>query len=134
MPYDLDLLSDYCRELGFKARRKDASALEVSLTDHAVLCFLNASREEDSLMGFADTSWHTHGNLIFCGSGGEYVELDPLNLLSGLSAGEVLICELETEGKVRDRWLIHHQHNDEFKHLQPGERPVVLRARCAPTL
>jgi hypothetical protein len=127
MRYDLDLLSEFCREIGLLARMADPSTLEVIVGDDAVLCFQNAEREEDCLMGFLDTPWHTHGDLMFADPRGYYIELDPLNVLTGLRGGEVLVCELQKEGVLIDRWLLHSEYND-FKHMQPGERITVRRA------
>ena len=68
---------------------------------------------------------------MFSDSHGHFAELDPLNLLSGLCSGEVLICELEVSGNLTDRWLVHKVCNDEFQHLIPGERIIVRRASSA---
>lgn len=130
MRYDLDLLNEYCREIGLDAAMPDRSSLQISLGDGAILCFLNAERDDDCLMGFAGTPWHAHGPLMFCDAGGRYVELEPLDLLSGLCDGTVLIGTLELESKLVDRWLVHKEFNDEFGHLEPGERIIVRRARA----
>ncbi|HEX8534980.1 MAG TPA: hypothetical protein VF662_12500 [Allosphingosinicella sp.] len=128
MRYDLILLDEFCRELGLSSRLRNNSSLEVSLGDEAVLCFVNAERDEDCLMGFADTPWHTHGDLIFSDHHGYFVELDPLNVLAGLQSGDVLICDQEVSGSLVNRWLVHKIFNDEFKHLMPNERLVFRRA------
>ena len=94
----------------------------------AVLCFQNAEREEDCLIGFLDTPWHTHDNLVFAGGRGYYIELNYLDLLTGLREGRVLVCEREVDGRTVDRWLIHSEYNDEFKYLEDDERIIVRRA------
>lgn len=131
MRYDLDILSEFCREIGLNGRMPDNSSLQVALGDEAVLCFYNAEQDEDCLMGFEDTPWHTHGDLMFSDHHGHFVELDPLNLLSGLCSGDVLICEQEVSGHVVDRWLVHKVFNDELEYLSAGERLIVRRAHCA---
>jgi len=131
MRYDLDLLNEFCRELGLSSRLTGNSSLEVSLGDGTVLCFQNAERDEDCLMGFADTPWHTHDDLLFNDHHGHFVELDPLNLLTGLQSGDVLICEQEVSGNLVDRWLVHKIFNDELEHLMPNERLIIRRADCA---
>lgn len=128
MRYDLDILFDYCRETGLRARMADDGTLEVVLGDSAVLCFQNFENEDDCQMGFLDTSWHCHGDLMFSDPRGHYVELDPLNILEGLSTGDVLVCEQLIGGSLADRWLIHKNYNDEFGHLRLGEQLVVRRA------
>lgn len=128
MRYDLDILNEYCREIGLAARIADQSHFEVFLGNGAVLCFQNAEREQDCLMGLLDTPWHTHDDLMFADPRGHFIELDPLNLLSGLMAGTVLVCERRLEGKLVDRWLVHSEYNDEFRYLEPGEEIIVRRA------
>jgi hypothetical protein len=65
---------------------------------------------------------------MFVDGRGNCVELDYLNLLTGLKEGRVLIGEREVGAVVVDRWLIHSQCNDEFKYLEQGERIIVRRA------
>jgi hypothetical protein len=129
MRYDLAMLSEYCLEIGLDAAMPDEATLQISLGDDTVLCFRNDDRDYDCLMGFAGTPWHAHGELMFCDSGGRYIQLDPLGVLGGLRDGSVLICTLELENKLVDRWLVHKEYNDEFGHLEPGERIIVCRAR-----
>jgi hypothetical protein len=128
MRYDLDLVCDLCSETGISARMAGDQRVEVDLGQGAVLCFQNAEREEDCLIGFLGTAWHTHDRLIFVGARGHYVELDYLDLIVGLKEGRVLVCELEVQGRTVDRWLAHSEYNDEFKHLEDGGRIVVRRA------
>ena len=128
MRYDLNLVYDLCRETGFSVRMAGDQRVEVDLGQGAVLCFKNAEREEDSLIGFLGTAWHVHDRLVFVGARGHYVELDYLDLIVGLKEGRVLVCELEFESRTVDRWLTHSEYNDEFKQLEDGERIVVRRA------
>ena len=111
-----------CRRI----RRENASRL--TSPQGAILCFQNAQREEDCLIGFLDTAWHTHGDLMFLDACGNCVELDYFALLSGLKDGRVLVCEREVEGRTDDRWLIHSDYNDAFKYLDEGERIIIPRA------
>jgi hypothetical protein len=131
MRYDLDLLNEFCHEIDVPAQVIDGVRLEVPVGDGAVLCFQNSDREEDCLLGFIDTPWHTHGDLLFADPRGHCVELDSLNLLSGLKQRKVLVCEQQIAGRITDRWLIHSEYNDEFRYIQPGERIVVRPAAFA---
>lgn len=132
MAYDLDFLHEYCREIGLEAQVSDERVLDIHLGDGAVLQFVNYDDEEHCLFGFETTPWHAHGNeLEFSGPRGYYVELDLLSLLAGLVSGDVLVCDLEADGKLVDRWLVHKNFNNEFAHLDPGERILVRRATCA---
>ena len=127
MRYDLDLVNQLCREIGLIVRADTDRRVEVDLGRDAVLCFQNAEREEDCLIGFLGTPWHTHDNLMFDDARGNYVELDYLNLLAGLKEGRVLVCEREVKGRMVDRWLVHCEYNDEFKYLEEDERIIVRR-------
>ena len=128
MRYDLDLVSQLCREIGFSASMNTDSRVEIDLGRGAVLCFENEEREEDCLIGFLSMPWHTHDDLMFVDARGNYVNLDYLNLLTGLKEGRVLVCEREVQGRTVDRWLVHSEYNDEFKYLEEGERIIVRRA------
>jgi hypothetical protein len=101
---------------------------EIDLGQEAVLCFLNAECDEDCLIGFLGMPWHAHDNPVFADARGSYVELDYLNLLTGLKEGRVLVCERRVKGRTVDRWLVHSEYNDEFKYLEEGEQIIVRRA------
>jgi hypothetical protein len=79
-------------------------------------------------MEFPDTPWHTHDDFVFRDARGNCIELDYINLLTGLKEGRVLICEQEVGGRTIERWLIHSEYNDELKYLQEGERIIIHRA------
>ena len=128
MRYDLDLVSQLCREIGFSASMNTDSRVEIDLGRGAVQCFQNEEREEDCLIGFLSMPWHTHDDLTFVDARGNYINLDYLNLLTGLKEGRVLVCEREMQGRTLDRWLVHSEYNDEFKYLEEGERIIVRRA------
>ena len=127
MRYDLELITQLCREVGLSARTEAGQRVDVDLGQGAILCFQNAEREEDCLIGFLRMPWHTHDDLMFADGRGNYVELDYLNLLTGLKEGRVLVCEREVAGRTVDRWLVHSEYNDEFKYLAEGERIIVRR-------
>ena len=127
MRYDLDLVNQLCREIGLIVRADTDRRVEVDLGGGAVLCFQNAEREDDCLIGFLGTPSHTHDNPMFVDARGNYVELDYLNLLTGLKEGRVLVREREVKGKIVDRWLVHREYNDEFKYLEEDERIIVRR-------
>lgn len=128
MRYDLDLVNQLCREIGLMVQMDTADRVEIDLGRNAVLCFQNAEREDDCLIRFLVMPWHVHGNLIFVDARGHYIELDYLNLLTGLKDGRVLIREREVKGRTEDLWLVHSDYNDEFKYLEEDERIIVRRA------
>lgn len=128
MRYDLDLVNQLCREIGLIVRLHNEHHIEVDLGRDAILCVQNAEREEDCLIGFFGMPWHTHDNLMFADAHGNYIELDYLDLLTGLEDGRVLVCEREVKGQTVDIWLVHSEYNDEFKYLEESERIIVRRA------
>jgi hypothetical protein len=129
MRYDLTLLSDFCAELGVTHRRKSESLLEIELVRDVVLCFQNEDGNDDCLVGFEGTPWHAHGDLVFVGHEGSYVEMNCIDAIQGLMDGKVLICDSLVDGTLVDRWLVHCVYNDEFKHLQPNEELRIRRAK-----
>ncbi|QQO12741.1 hypothetical protein JJB99_25295 [Bradyrhizobium diazoefficiens] len=128
MHYDLDLVNQLCREIGLIVRLDTADRIEINLGRNAVLYFQNAEREDDCVIGFLGVPWHVHDNLIFADARGNYIELDYLNLLTGLKDGRVLIREREVKGRTEDLWVVHSDYNDEFKYLEEDERIIVRRA------
>ncbi|WP_369721234.1 MULTISPECIES: hypothetical protein [unclassified Bradyrhizobium] len=128
MRYDLDLVNQLCREIGLAVRLDNNHRIEVDLGRDAILCVENAEREEDCLIGFLGVPWHTHDDLMFADACGNYIELDYLDLLTGLKEGRVLVCEREVKGRTVDIWLVHSEYNDELKYLEEGERIIVRRA------
>jgi hypothetical protein len=131
MRYDLDLIDQLCREIGLTLRLHNDHRIEVDLGRNAILCFHNAQKEEDCAIGFLGMPWHFHDNLMFSNARGNYVELDYLDLLTGLKEGRVLVCEQEMNGRTVDVWLVHGEYNDLFKYLEEGERIIVRRARSS---
>jgi hypothetical protein len=126
MRYDLNLLHARCREVGLPSTLRSDERLEIALRSGVLLCFLNSEREEDCLVGFEGTPWHTHGDFTFSDAHGCYVEMSYLDVLNGLAGGQVLVVELWRDGTVSDRWLIHRDYN-ELRHLEEGEEIRVFR-------
>ena len=129
MRFDLGLIYELCCETGLAARAVDGKDVTIDLGEGAILTFENAKEGMDEcLAGFGDTPSHVHGNFEFLDEHGNYVELDYLELVIGLSDGRILICERHMNGRLANRWLIHRDHNDEFKHMELNESIIVRRA------
>lgn len=64
MYYDLDTLQELSGELGFSCSRPSPDELEVLIESNVPLVFQNLRREEDTLIGFRGTGWHSHGRLM----------------------------------------------------------------------
>jgi hypothetical protein len=130
--YDLKLIHELCQELGFNSHQS-GERLELELSE-GILCFQNAERDEDCLIGFESTPWHYHDDLMVADGRGFYLELSYLDIVTGLKDGSVLICELWREGQLCDRWLIHRDYNDEFKYMENTEEIRIHRALPTGTL
>ncbi len=57
--------------------------------------------------------------------------MEYLDVVSGLADKTVLICELWAHGKMTDRWLVHRDYIDEFRHLQDGDEIRIRPAAIA---
>lgn len=127
MNYDLKLISEMCAELGFENVNETDNSVEISLFDEGILVFQNLQDENDSLIGFLNTPWHNHGNIMFSGKDGNYTEMDYLDILEGLKKGTVLICEILLENELKDRYLVHRDYFDELMFIQAGEEIRLRR-------
>jgi len=128
--YDLELIAELSEEVGLGSVTRAPGEATIELQEGVALLFRNLDEEDDCVMGFVGTSWHTHGGLMCSDRHGSYVELGYLDIVAGLANGTVLICELWARSKLSDRWLVHKDYVDEFKYLQPGEE---VRIRMAPS-
>ena len=128
MHYDLEMIVQACNESDLVAKRMQAS-VEIDLGRGAVLCFQNSEKEQDCLVGFRETPWHTHGDFTFVDPRGHFAEMDYLGVLYGLAEGTVLVCERHTNGHLADRWLIHKDYADEFGYMDESDQIIVWRAK-----
>jgi hypothetical protein len=127
--YRLDELAKLAVELGLPTRWVDADRLDVTLEEGCVLAFCNLRRENDTLVGFDGTPWHSHGDVQFLTSDTTYVEVDELGILVGLGAGELLVITQLIDGQLHDRWIAHKNERLDLRYVKPGE---VLRVLCLP--
>ena len=118
-----------CDETGLR-NLSHPDELAIELAQGVLLIFRN-SEQNDCLVGFPETPWHAHGNLIFVDGRGNCVEMDCLDLIAGLADGRILVCERSKRGAVAiaDRWLIHKDFNGNLPILEPGESITVWRPK-----
>lgn len=137
MLIDLDLVSELCEEVGLPCEQRSADELALDVEPGTVLLFRNYPGEDDNLVGFDGTQWHTHDCLMCSDRHGYHIDLTYLDLVSGLADGSVLICEQWVGGALSDRWLVHRDFVDEFRYLRDGEeirvRPVRRGGDAKPT-
>lgn len=131
MRYELDLIHELCQELGFHSWIRSSERLEIKLEKEIFLVFQNAERDEDCLVCFDGTPWHTHNNFIFADSRGYNAEMNYLDVVTALKDGLVLLCESWHVGQLTDRWLIHRDYNDELRYIDKGEEIRVRRMLTA---
>jgi hypothetical protein len=127
MRYDLAIAHARCSDRGLVSKL-EGDRLEIRVGENVVLWIQNAKADEDCAIGFEDTPWHVHDELIFVDPHGNYVEMSYLEMLDGLADGQLLICEMRASGEINDRWLIHCMYNDVFKGVLPNEELKVFRA------
>ncbi len=128
MRYDFALIQELCTELGLSCTVRSSTLLAIDLGANAMLCFQNVEKEDDCLVGFEGTAWHVHDNFIFVDSRAYYIEMDYLDLLTGLKDGKILVSELWHDGKIVDRSLVHSEYNDELNYMQLGDEIRIRRA------
>lgn len=127
MRYDFPLIQDFCREWGLPSCVVSNELLEVDLGEGAFLCFQNSERDQDCLLAFKGTPWHVHDDLMFADGHGHCMEMNYLDMLSGLKEGKVVVAELWQAHKMMDRWLVHSEYNDELKYMEEGEEIRLWR-------
>jgi len=136
--YDLDLVHEQCKEVGLKSEFENSDLLVIHLTDDIKLRFENnitthqsngSVIEDDSLVDLGDDSdWHTHvHDFEFVDPRGHYVSMHYLDLIVGIASGEILIAELWNKDRLKERWPIHRDYNNEFDYLEKDDEIRVRR-------
>ena len=128
MRYDLEVIVELCREVGLGRVTRAPGEATIELEEGVALIFRNLDEEDDCVMGFRGTGWHTHGGLLCSDRRGYCVEMSYLDIVVGLASGTVLIGELWEDGKLADRWLVHKDYVDEFQYMQPGDEVRIRSA------
>jgi hypothetical protein len=127
MMYRLDSLARLASESGLVSERLGVDRLDVILFDECRLAFCNLVAEEDTLVGFDGTPWHSHGVVSFLAGSPHYVECDELDILIGLCSGELVVVSQFVDGVLRDRWIEHKKEPLDLKYLRSGEELRVFR-------
>jgi hypothetical protein len=127
MYYDLDMLEEYCEELGFSSIRPSPDSLKVKILEGIDLEFHNLRDTEDTLAGFNGTPSHWHGRAMLEIGDARYVELDELDLVKGLRSGDIVIVERYLKGALKDRWIAHKEEKLDVQYIEPGEEVRVHR-------
>lgn len=125
--YDLHSIKEICEQLRLPCRLATPFEIEISLYPDVVFVFANLESENDTYLGFRDTPWHSHGNLMLMTGDSTYLEYEPAELLTAISKGDVVIATQSNGEQMQDRWLTHKDENLDLKYLGPGETLSVFR-------
>jgi len=126
MTYDLELLAELSKEVGFKQVELLGDSVEIEITTDAKLVFQNFD-SDDCLIGFKGTPWHIHDDITFEMSQGRFIIMPYIDLITEIKRGVVLICELRNKGDLKDRYLVHKDYVDEFKYMEPGDELRIIQ-------
>jgi len=127
MEYQLDKIAELCSEYSLKTNMPDKNRIDISICNDCVLSFLNLVDENDTLIGFDGTPWHTHGTVQFMTGSNTYIECDELDILIGIVSGELLIVSRYLKSVLADRWIIHKKEPFSLKYIEAGEKLEICR-------
>ena len=127
MRYDLTLIHELCGEIGLPSTLRSPEELAIELAGGVVLCFQNSDKEEDCLVGFEGTPWHTHDDFQFADHHGYHISMNYFDVVAAIPEGKILVGELWNCDRLVDRWLIHRDYVDEFRHMEEGDEVRIRR-------
>ena len=128
MVYNLTEIESFCREEKIPYERVSPDEVQVYICEDSALCFANIEKGTDTYLGFADSAWHSHGDLTLMTGPDTTNEFSPIEILIGLRSGEMLISTLSVDGKFKDRWIFHRKEKQDFQHLEANETISIKRA------
>jgi hypothetical protein len=127
MEYRIKKISELCSENGLKTDMLDKNRIDVLVREDCVLSFINLGDENDTLIGFDGTPWHSHGKVQFMTGSNTYTECDELDIIIGLVSGELLIVSQYLKSTLADRWIIHKNEPLDLKYIEAGEELKICR-------
>jgi hypothetical protein len=127
MEYRLNKIDELCSEFGLKTDKPDKNRIDVSIGEDCVLSFLNLVEDNDTLVGFDGTPWHSHGKVQFITGSNTYIECDELDIIIGLAGGELLIVSRYLKSILTDRWIMHKNELLDLKYIEAGEELKICR-------
>jgi hypothetical protein len=127
MEYRLNKIAKLCSEHGFKTDMPDKNRIDVIIREDCILSFLNLVDENDTLVGFDGTPWHSHGIVQFMTGSNTYLECDEFDIIIGLVSGELLIVSRYLKSILTDRWIMHKDEPLGLKYIEAGEELKICR-------
>lgn len=124
--FDLQLVAQLCEQLGIECSLVEPEKLQMRFVCGATIEFANLP-STDAMIGCPDTGWHVHEVLPCSDPQGYGINIDYLNVVSGIADGSVLVCELYTNGSLITRSLVHKKYVDEFQYLDSGDEVKIRR-------
>lgn len=128
MPYNLTEIEGYCHSEGFRFERTSPDEVRVHVCQDSPLCFANIEDDTDTYLGFIDSPWHSHEDLILMTGPDTSAEFGPIEILAGLKSGDLLIATRYVADKFQDRWIIHRKEPQDFQYMEAGESICIQRA------
>lgn len=107
------------------------NSVRIDLGSSVSMEFVNWPNKDDCLLGFSDTGWHTHGDLLLVTRDHHERSFDQMDVVAGLANGNLLIFEKWSNGLIEDRELVlpDFDISEEFEFSQQ----IEIRVRRAST-
>jgi len=121
MSYDIDAIEKVCAEHKMRFDRISPHEVEITLEPDCVLFLANLIEEDDTMIGFKNTPWHTHDELIVMDSENTSIELGEVEVVRSLATGVLLVVSRWVDGTLTDRWLAHRDEKFDLKYIEPLE-------------
>lgn len=117
--FDLDEIERCGKNLELVCHHENDQIL-VEVMPSVRLCFVNLYEQQDNLIGFKDTSWHTHGFVEVMTSRSTSLTYGAVSVLKALKSGELLIAARYLGDALDDRWIVHKSYIDDGEWLEAG--------------
>ena len=127
MEYRLSKIAELCSEHGLQTSMPDKNRIDVKIRDNCILSFLNLVEENDTVVAFDGTPWHSHGIVQFMAGSNTYIDCDELDIIIGLVSGELIIVSRFLQSKLVDRWIMHKNEPLDLKYIESGEELNICR-------
>lgn len=128
--FDIDIVYEAALEANFPLGHRNPNMIEVLLTSTETLVFEDLVDQDDTIIYFKTSSWHSHGDL-FCEHYETEVEFVPMEILRDLRSGKLLITKHQFPNDQIDMSLqFGDQMGDVNYYLGAGE--AIAFRRLAP--
>lgn len=126
--YDLQEIDVFCSSQGLPCRWVSPDEIRVQVASEIELCFANIEDGTDTYLGFSDSRWHTHDELVVMTNEITSIALSPIEVLKGLLVRELLISSSYSGNMLKDRWIFHRKEKQDFQYVKSGESITIQTA------